>query len=271
MNNKKLIYDRIHRCEKNVFFNERGMPYFHINKNGSKGTDILVIYDGRVAGGWQIEMPDVKINIDIDSYSKIMHKTLSDPCVLATMENGLSYRFNIIDEVCEKASIRAKAVNIRDYSSITLFEEDSLILYYTIAVLQDYINKERIIDISNFEVYNLINMSRNMLKKLYKKSNYDIIRQFEDTEIGFKNFSELVKMFSKNKNRDLFLYNMHHIRTINNRTIDKWRILIKRVSNNWYDIKSWDDSVMSCLNDIERLLRVDILKNRHPYEGLSRL
>ena len=276
LSNKKLIYDRIQRWEKDAFFNERGMPYFHINKNGSKGTDILVIYDGRVAGGWQIEMPDVKINIDVDSYSKIMHKTLSDPCILATMENGLSYRFNIIDEVCEKASIRAKAVNIRDYSSITLFEEDSLILYYTIAVLQDYINKGRIIDISSSEVYNLINIQRNVLKELYKKSNYDIIRQFEDTEIGFKSFSELVKIFSKNKNRDLFLYNMHHIRAINNikisnRTIDKWRILIKRVINNWYDIKSWDNSVMSCLNDLESLLRVDILKNKHPYEGLSRL
>lgn len=271
LNNEKLLFDRIHRWEKDAFFNERGMPYFHINKNGSKGTDMLVIYDGRVAGGWQIEMPDVKINIDIDSYGKIMHKTLSDPCVLATMENGLSYRFNIINEVCEKATIRAKAVNIRDYSSITLFEEDSLILYYTIAVLQDYINRGRIVDISNFEACNFINMSRKMLKHQYKKSNYDIIRQFEDTEVGFKNFAESVKMFSKNKNRDLFLDNMHQIRTINNRKVDKWRILIKRIISNWYDIKSWDNSVMSCLNDIEHLLRVDILKNRHPYEGLSRL
>ena len=69
---------------------------------------------------------------------------------------------------------------------------------------------------------------------------------------------------------------MHHIRAINNIkisniTIDKWRVLIKRVINNWYDIKSWDNSVMSCLNDLESLLRVDILKNKHPYEGLSRL
>lgn len=63
-----LLEKRIDIWEKDAYVNERGRPGCLINADGSIGSNMLVIYDGRVAGGWQCEMPDVSINIDEDSY-----------------------------------------------------------------------------------------------------------------------------------------------------------------------------------------------------------
>lgn len=62
-------------------------------------------------------MPDIPINIDEHDYVQVMQLTLSDPGVLATLEKGQRYRFGIIEEVNSRACTRAKAVNIRDYTS----------------------------------------------------------------------------------------------------------------------------------------------------------
>ena len=138
LQNKKLLKKRIELWERDAFINEKNTPAYKINSNGLIGMNMLIIYNGRVAGSWQSEMPDVPINIDKDSYIDIMNKTFSDIGVLATIENGLKYRFNIIDEVCPKASLRAKAVNIRDYTSPILFEEDIIKAYYSYTRFFNY-------------------------------------------------------------------------------------------------------------------------------------
>jgi hypothetical protein len=144
LRDEELLKRRISVFEKDAYQNEHGRPAVKYNStNGKIGPNMLVIYNGRVAGGWQSEMPDVPINLN-HNFESIMEKTLTDPGVLATIEKGLAYRFEIIQEVCPKAVIRAKAVNIRDYTSLVLLEEDKVKLYYSIRVLQDFISQNRI-------------------------------------------------------------------------------------------------------------------------------
>lgn len=272
LRDKELLKKRVDIWEKDAFVNEKGSPSYHLNNNGSIGTDILIIYNGRAIGSWQSEMPDVSINIDKDNYNEIMNKTLSDIAVLATIEYGFKYRFEIIDEVSPKASIRAKAVNIRDYTSPILFEEDIIKAYYSIRVIQDFFKKNRInqkdIECYPLELKNLITMTKEELQYLYHISNYDIIRQFEETEIGFSIFLEEIRIFSITKNSKLFIHNV--LKKIGNNlySFDKWRILLKRISHNWYNITSLNLKELTVLEELEQLIDAEILKGKRVYDGL---
>ncbi|WP_205684927.1 4Fe-4S cluster-binding domain-containing protein [Poseidonibacter lekithochrous] len=270
--NKKLLDKRIDLWEKDALINEEGFPSCHVNKDGLIGTDMLIIYNGRVSGGWQSELSDVTINIDKDDYSQIMDKTLSDVAVLSTIEYGLKYRFDIINEICSKAIIRAKAVNIRDYTSLILFEEDIVKAYYSIRVVQDFINKGRIKekDIESYpsELKEIINMTKEELISLYKSSEYDIIQQFEEKEKGFKIFLEEIRIFSKTKNSIVFIQNLLEKIGDDLFYFDKWRILLKRISCDWYDITSIKDIDSFILKDVELLIDTKILKGRRVYDGL---
>jgi len=272
LQNKKLLKKRIELWERDAFINEKNTPAYKINSNGLIGMNMLIIYNGRVAGSWQSEMPDVPINIDKDSYIDIMNKTFSDIGVLATIENGLKYRFNIIDEVCPKASLRAKAVNIRDYTSPILFEEDIIKAYYSIRVIQDFLTIGRINhnDIDNYphELKELIYMNKEKLQFLYHSSKYDIIQQFKETENGFSIFLEEIRIFSKTRNSKQFLQNILEKSKNNLYDFDKWRILLKRITNKWYDISSLNSQELVILKKVEQLIDVEILKGRRVYDGL---
>lgn len=268
----QLLEKRINIWERDAFINEKSRAGYKIDSDGLFGNDMLVIYDGRVSGAWQCESSDVLINIDTDSYTSIVNKTIYDPNVLATLENGHKYRFNIIDEVCPKASLRAKAVNIRDYTSPILFEEDTVQAYYTIRVIQDYFQKGEIEkqDIDNYprELKELIFMSTEELQLLYKESNYDIIKQFEETELGFDVFIKEVRTFANTGNynklfKELSKNNLFYL--------DKWRILLKRIIHEWYDIKSLSANELSVLNEIEQLIDLKLLFGRRIYDGLITL
>lgn len=272
LKDKKLLKERITLWERDAFINEQDKPAYQINSDGSLGTDMLIIYDGRVSGGWQSEMPDVSINLDKDSYTNIMNKTFSDVGVLATIENGFKYRFNIIDEVCPKASLRAKAVNIRDYTSPILFEEDIIKAYYSIRVIQDFLTIGRINqnDIERYppKLKELIYMKKEELQFLYYSSKYDIIQQFEETEKDFSIFLEEIRIFLKTKNSKQFLKNILEKFENNLYDLDKWRILLKRISNKWYDISSLNSKELAILKEVEELIDFEILKGRRVYDGL---
>lgn len=272
LRNKKLLIDRINIWEKDAFINEKDLAGTHLNSNGSIGADMLVIYDGRVSGGWQSEMPDVQINIDIDSYQDILTKSFNDPGVLATIEQGLSYRFRIINEVNPLASIRAKAVNIRDYTSPILLEEDTTKLYYTIRAIQDFIADGRLANLPEHwprPLVDLLMTSREELKALYKLAQYDIIRQFEETEPGFTEFSMAFLNYVRHQNPKEFRTAAHKAANNDQRRLDKWRLLLKRIDNGWYTIFSWDNSQLAHVGAVESLLDQSLHSVRI-YEGLSR-
>lgn len=271
----ELLEKRIQLFEKDALINEKGAAAYQINSDGSIGTDMLVIYDGRIAGGWQSEMPDVKINVDVDSYKIIVNKTLSDPGVLATIERGLDYRFEIIDEVCQKACIRAKAVNIRDYTSPVLLEEDTIKLYYTIRAIQDFISEDRIEsgNIDNWppELKTFVAESKERLQFLYRTSDYDIVKQFEEAEPGFPAFIQGIRTLAKNGNNSEFIRIFSEQHDVDFRRISKWNLLIKRIIHKWYDIKSLNEEELNILEDVERLVTSRLPKGYMFYEGLSRM
>jgi len=271
LNNKNLLEKRIKLWERDTFINEKNLPSCKINKNGLIGTNMLVLYNGRVAGAWQSEMPDISINLDTDDYIKIMDKTLFDVGVLATIEKGSLYRFNIINEVSNKASIRAKAVNIRDFTSPILFEEDSIKTYYSIRVIQDFLDTKQVDkkDIENYpiELKKLINMNKEELQYLYHKSNYDIIKQFEETEKGFSVFLEEIRIFLITKDSKQFVSNLKKLEN-NLYIFDKWRILLKRISLQWYVVTSLTTKELDILEEVEQLIDSKILKGRRVYDEL---
>ncbi len=271
----RLLEKRVKIWEKDAYVNENGTSACKDNPDGTIGNDMLVIYDGRVAGGWQSEMPDVEINIDEDSYDTIMNKTLSDPGVLVTIERGLAYRFGIIDEVCPKACIRSKAVNVRDYTSLVLLEEDTVKLYYTLRALQDLLAEGRIqpkeMDTWPSVLRTLVLAPKEELQYLYRTSNYDIVRQFEDTEPGFLAFIEMIRACAKTGNFEKVISIATEQTEKDLRRIDKWRLLLKRIVHEWYEIKSLSDEELATLKEVEQLIDSRLLQGLRIYEGLSRL
>ncbi|ESS50503.1 hypothetical protein L665_00863 [Ralstonia solanacearum SD54] len=47
--------------------------------------------------------------------------------------------------------------------------------------------------------------------------------------------------------------------------------MLKRILRGWYDIHSWDERELACLDEVERLLDEQLLQRVRIYEGLSRL
>ncbi len=273
LRNEAELKRKVTVWERDAFHNQRGNPAINYNADGTIGTDMLVVYDGRVAAGWQSEMPDVPINIDTDNFTSIMKKTLSDPGVLGTIENGLLYRFNIIDEVCPKAVLRSKAVNIRDYTSPILLEEDKIKLYYAIRALQDFIAHSRVSteEIKRWptELRYLVSLNKNELRTLYHDSKYDIVQQFIEQEEYFAEFIRFVKQYTIKHDPQIFLDFFKSHKSINNRTIDKWRLLLKRIVNCWYDIYSFNELELNVIEEVERILDEQVLGGTRIYEGLT--
>ena len=54
------------------------------------------------------------------------------------------------------------------------------------------------------------------------------------------------------------------------RRLDKWRLLLKRIVHEWYDIKTLDTKELAILNEVEQLIDSKLLQGRRIFEGLSR-
>jgi len=256
--------------EKDHNVNEKGHAPLQINSDQTIGSDMLVIYDGRVSGAWQSEMPDVSLNIDTDSYQSIIDKSFNDLAVLATIEKGLDYRFGVISEVSENACIRAKAVNIRDYTSPVLMEEDAIKLYYTIRAAQDYIKEQRL-TCTDQELNSILGLDKTELIKLFIESESDIIKQFYKSDALFSELIDAIEMYFKDNEINTLIDCMNLIKDKDSIKLDKFRLLIKRINNSWYDIKTWSKTDLEKLNIIENELNIVLKGKIGIYEGLSRI
>lgn len=232
---------------------EKGNPAIKQNMNSSYGPNMLVWYDGSVSFAWQSEMPDLDLNIYKDDFKTIKENTTNDPGTLATIENGFQYRENIIDEVNPKSILRSKAVNIRDYTSKVLLEEDKTKLYYSIRVIQDFLELGRI----NQNVLlslpillkEFISYDRETLKKNYNNSNFDIINQYINLDpLYFNLLINIIKEYTIDGNESIIDDFFSHHNEISYETIKKWDILFKRIKNNWYDISSLSKKELLSIN-----------------------
>lgn len=271
LSNKELLAKRVNIWETDAYVNEQDLTGLQVHDDGY-GNDMLVVYDGRVAGGWQCEMPDVRINVDDHDYSEIMRRTITDPGVLATLEKGQRYRFRVLEEANPKACIRAKAVNIRDYTSPTLLEEDRDKLYYTIRAIQDY-RKEGRLKYNKAaltpDIHNIISATPAKLRDWYDESRHDIVVQFRESNDGFCAFELALHDFSINGNYELFMSRVLEAGNYDKRRIGQWNLLLRRVHHKWYNIKSWDSKILSMLKIIVLLLEKNVLNGVNPFEGLS--
>lgn len=271
LRDKETLAKRIKIWETDAYVNEHDRTGLQIHDTGY-GNDMLVIYDGRVAGGWQCEMTDVPINVDDHDYAEVMRRTISDPGVLATLEKGQRYRFRVIDEVSPKACTRAKAVNIRDYTSITLLEEDRDKLYYTIRAIQDFHEEGRLKDKKTAltpDICNIIDATPEQLRFWYRESRYDIIAQFREYNQGFTAFEAALHDFAQNGNVQLLTDRVLVAGNHDRRQIDQWYLLLLRIHHEWYVVRSWQNKFMATLKEIIMVIEECILKGKHPFEGLS--
>lgn len=271
LRDEALLAQRIRIWETDAYINERDLTGLQLHEDGY-GHDMLVIYDGRVAGGWQCEMPDVPISIDEHDYGQVMQRTLSDPGVLATLEKGQRYRFAVIGEINFRACTRAKAVNIRDYTSPVLLEEDRVKLYYTIRAIQDFRSEGRLETISDSigpACLQIIEATREQLLTWYRQSNYDIIMQYRQQHSGFLAFEGALIQFSEDKNVEKLLNITLEASKHNLKVVDQWRLLLLRIKHNWYEVISWEKEILSIIDQAIACIDANILKGKRPYEGLS--
>ncbi len=271
LRDEELLARRVRIWEADAYINEHDRTGLQLHDHGY-GHDMLVIYDGRVAGGWQCEMPDIPINIDEHDYVQVMQLTLSDPGVLATLEKGQRYRFGIIEEVNSRACTRAKAVNIRDYTSPILLEEDRVKLYYTIRAIQDFRNEGRLKtnpDSIRPAVLQILEATRAQLHAWYQQSNYDIIEQYRQQHCGFLAFEAGLIQFAESKDVKRLVNIALEASNHNLRTVDQWRLLLLRIKHDWYEITSWPKELIAVLSEALVGMETHILKGKRPYEGLS--
>lgn len=271
LQNEEVLARRVRIWEADAYVNEHDRTGLQLHEDGY-GNDMLVIYDGRVAGGWQCEMPDIRINIDEHDYAEVMRRTLCDPGVLATLEKGHRYRFETISEVNTKACTRAKAINIRDYTSLVLLEEDIVKLYYTIRAVQDYISEGRL-DISKETltpiIQQIITSPRDQLRLWYRQSGFDIVKQYRDYQPGFKKFEAALLRYATYTDEQQLAMDILDASHHNLRQIDQWRLLLLRIQRKWYDITTWPEVVITTFTEVIRVIDEQILRGKRPFEGLS--
>lgn len=178
-------------------------PAVILNKNGTLGFNFWVNYNGNVAFWGNQQLTDLK-NIYCDSYEDIINANLENVIAYSFLDKGYKNRLRIVDEVNNKAVIRSKLINIRDYAGAAILEEKKTTLYYAIRVIQDYINegiikKQELRKISK-TLLETMNLSKESLVKLYNNSDYCIIDEYIEKE-----------RFSEEEWLDLFtLINLGH-------------------------------------------------------------
>jgi len=52
-------------------------------------------------------------------------------------------------------------------------------------------------------------------------------------------------------------------------TVDKWRLLLERIVNGWYDLYTFNEEELVAIEEIESILHERILDGKRIYEGLS--
>lgn len=204
-----------------------GNPSLVFNKNKVQGLDFLISYNGNVATWGNDQTYDMN-NIYIHNYQEVLKRSFDNIISYSFIDKGYLYRENIFNEINTKAVIRSKAINIRDYAGVSLFEERASVLYYAIRVIQDYLkenilSKMDLIDLSE-DLKTAISLSKRELVKLYQTENYTILDQYiqnvEYTVVEWNDLFELIRLGHYNASGDkikkaLEVYNSRFYKDVN--------------------------------------------------------
>lgn len=178
-----------------------GNPSLVYNKDKIPGLDFLISYNGNVSTWGNDQIYDMN-NLYIHNYEEIIKRIFENIISYSFIDKGYKYRENIFNEINPKAVLRSKAINIRDYAGVLLFEELASVLYYAIRVIQDYLKEnvicEKDLNVLSNELKNVIFLDKEHLIKLYKESDYTIIEQYIKDEnytlTDWKDLLELVRL-----------------------------------------------------------------------------
>ena len=187
--------------DSDIEINCYGNPSIVHSLGDNEGLDFLISYNGNITT-WGNDQPYGLNNLYVHSYDEVLSRSLENVISYSFIEKGFRYRESIFDEINHKAVLRAKAVNIRDYSGNLLFDELSSVLYYGVRVIQDYLDEkillpENLSELSE-ELQEAIQLSREKLIQLEKSSNYTIIEQYKEDEtkllVDWEDLLELVRL-----------------------------------------------------------------------------
>lgn len=166
--------------DEDMLNSEFGNPSVVKNLDNTFGLDFWIEYNGNVTT-WGNQDNDSLYNIYTDDYKSIYDGTFNNIITYSFIDKGYYYREKIVNEVNPKAVLHSKVINLRNYTSALLLEEDKTKLYYAIRVVKDYINegiieKEQLSVISS-ELSNLILKDIEEIICIYRDSKSDIIMQ----------------------------------------------------------------------------------------------
>lgn len=194
------IRNTINVFEEDLCQSQQNYPSVVYNADGRKGLDWIVEYNGNVCT-WQNRVQDRLLNLYEDSYAQVLHTTMQDPLTRSFIEKGAKYREEIIKEISPRTVSLMKAVSIRDYAGTLLFEDEKIRLYYTLRVLQDYMEqgqiRKEVIDALPDQIRKALNLPPEQLQMLYRAADYCVVDQ-ELTKVHdrvlFRDFLELIRL-----------------------------------------------------------------------------
>lgn len=160
---------------------EFGNPSIVKNLTGEDGLDFWLDYNGNITT-WGNQLEDNLYNIYTDTYEMVVNGTMSNLFSYNYLDKGFYYREKVIMHVNEKAVMRAKAVNLRNYANLILLSEYKTKLFLGVFILKEYIKegkieKEQVKKLPN-ELYDVLKWSNERIENLYNHSSYDIVAQY---------------------------------------------------------------------------------------------
>jgi len=200
LNDPKVIERNLAVFQWDMTESEENNPSVVTNIQGGKGLDFWVNFNGNVTT-WGNQVPDHIFNLYEDDYRMVVNGTFLDPISLGYLENGDTYRDRIINEVNPRAILRAKAMNIRDYTGAIICEEEKTRLYLSLRILQDYISAKRVTkqEMEEWppEIRETAILSKHDLITMFHQSDYSIVDQYLKkpfVQEEWLEFFELIKL-----------------------------------------------------------------------------
>ena len=115
----------------------------------------------------------------------------------------------------------------------------------------------------------MVRMSTGELQELYRNAKYDIVQQLVEHDERFGSFVECLKQDALNGNLESASRFIELNRDIDARTSDRWRLLLRRITNGWYDQHTFNEGELVVVRQAEILLNHRLLDGRGVFEGLS--
>ena len=143
-----------------------------INKDGTKGLDFLIYYNGNVSTWANYQINNIP-SLYKDTYSQIVNKICNDVVSYSFLNETIENIIDIVSCVNETAVKRAIGINVRDYFGMYLLYENKTLLYYYIIILKKYIAEEIINEsLIPHEIPEVLNLNKRSIIQLYKESKY---------------------------------------------------------------------------------------------------